>query len=113
MLLMFNHNSEPLLKVLLHSNSTSFEQILDPFNFHFQIFQLIVFSLIVMFKLVDLTLEAVFLVSSHDLSIFIDHASESVLLANLFDLIREFFDLSPSLIDAHSKLFASTILFLK
>ena len=110
---MFNHNCEPLFKVLLHPNSASFEQILDPLNFCFQIFQLIVFLLVVMFVLIDLSLKRFFLFSPNNFSIFINHASKCILFTNLFDLVSKIFDLSPCCIDALTKLLASTVLFLE
>ena len=111
MLLMFNHNSEPLLKVLLHPNSTSFKQILDPLDFCFQIFQFIVLLLIGMFQFVYLNLKHVLLFGPYDFTIIVNHASEGVLFANLFDLVCEIFDLGPCCIDTLAKLFSSSILF--
>ena len=113
LLLMFNHNSEPLLKVLLHPNSAPFEQILDSLDFRFQILQFIVLSLVVVLQLVDLNLKCIFFVSPHNLAIFVNHASECILFANLFDLIGEILYLSSCLINACSKVLASAVLFLE
>lgn len=108
---MFDHDCEPLLKVLLHSNSASFKQILDSFDFCLQIFQLYILFLIVMFKLVNLELDCLFFFSPHNLTIVINHASKRILFADLFDLIGQFFYLAPCLIDTSSKRFSKSIFF--
>ena len=59
----------------------------------------------------DIALKIVLFLSSHNLPVFVNHASQCILLADLFDLIGEVLDLSSCCIHTLTKLLASTIFF--
>lgn len=61
LLLMLDHDFQPLLEIFLHSNSAPFQQVLNPFNLVLQILELRVLSLILLLVLVDVLLDLIFL----------------------------------------------------
>ena len=107
---MLNHNLKPLFEVFLHAHSASLQQVLNPFDLCLQVLQLCILCLVSLLVLVDLTLQLIFLLSAHKLSIVINHASQRILLSNLLDLVRQVLDHGPCLVDILTKLLASRIL---
>ena len=110
LLLMLDHDFEPLLEIFLHSHSAPLQQVLNPLNLVLQILELRILALILLLVLVDALLELIFFRSLYKLSIVINHASECILLANLFDLISEIFNSCSSLVNICAKMLASCIL---
>ena len=53
---MFDHDGDPLLEILLHADSAPLEQVLNPFNFCFEVLQLVVIALVKLLVLEDLYL---------------------------------------------------------
>ena len=106
---MLNHDLKPLLKVLLHTHTASFKQVLDPFNLGFEVLQLCILVLVVLFERVDLYLECIFFCCPNQLTIVINKTSQRVLLSDLLNLICKVFDLTPSLVDVRPECLASRI----
>ena len=75
LLLVLNHDAEPLLEVFLHAHTTALKQVLNAFNLILQFLQLVVLLLVRLFVHVDLRLQLVFLLGANDLTVVIDHAS--------------------------------------
>lgn len=60
--------------------------------------------------MIDPLLDLVFFFGADELAVVVHHAAESVLLPDLFDLIRQVLDLGTCLIDIASELLSSDIL---
>jgi len=110
LLLMLDHDFEPLLEIFLHSHSAPLQQVLNPLNLALQILQLRVLCLILLLVLVDALLDLIFFWCLDKLSVVINHASKRILLANLFDLISQIFNSCSGLVDICAKMLASCIL---
>ena len=110
---MLDHDLQPLLEVLLHAHSASLEQVLDALDLRLQVFQLRVLLLVTLLELVDPLLDLVFLLSAHQLSIVVDHASQRILLSDLLHLIRQVFDSLPRLVHISSQLLTARVLVLQ
>ena len=99
-----------MFEVFLHTDATSLEQVLDPFDLCLQVLKFSVLRLVALLVLVDVLLDLVFFWSAHQLTIVIDHATQSVLFPDLLNLICEIFYSLPCLVNVHAKLFASGVL---
>ena len=109
LLLVLDHDLKPLLEVFLHAHSAAFQQTLNPLNLALQVLQLSILTRILLLVLVDALLNLIFFISLEELTIIVNHTSESVLLANLLNLISQIFDRSASLVHASSELLAPSI----
>ena len=61
----------------------------------------------------DIALKIVLFLCSHNLSVFVNHAPQCILLADLFDLVGEVLDFGSCCIHTLTKMLASTIFFLQ
>ena len=84
---MFNHHLQPLLEILLHTNSASFKEFLDSLNLSLKLLEFSILLLVSKFQLVNFTLHFLLFWGLDYLSTVIDHASHRILLPNLLDLI--------------------------
>lgn len=103
--------AEPLLEVFLHVHSAAFEQVLNAFNFCFQIFELVVVILVLLFLHWNLLLKLVLLRCANDFTVVVNEATQRILLPNLLDLIGQVFNLVPNIVDTLAKSFAPSVFF--
>ena len=61
----------------------------------------------------DIALKIVLFLCSHNLSVFVNHAPQCILLADLFDLVGEVLDFGSCCIHTLTKMLAPTIFFLQ
>lgn len=104
-----NRQRHPLLKVFLHAHAAPLKQILDLLDFAFHVFQFVVIVLVLLFHGVDLFLELILLGRPNNLAVVINHAAHSVLLPNLLNATRAFFDLVAGLVYTCTELFAARV----
>ena len=112
-LLMFDHDLEPLLEVLLHPHSATLKQVLDALDFCFQIFQLAVLLLVRLFQTIDRVLDLILFFCSNELSVIVHHTSEGVLFPDLLDLVCQVFDLRTRRVNIASEMLASSVFLFK
>ena len=112
-LLLTYHDLKPLLEITLHFLTAALEKVLDPLNFLFQLFELIVLPLVILLQLGDFGLFLFLLSGLNDLSIVIDETSHCILLTNLFDFACVLFDKLSWRVNPRPQLLSSAVFIFK
>ena len=113
LLLLLDHNIEPLLEVFLQFFAALFEQLLYALNLRLEILQLIVLRLIFALVVRDLGLDRLFLGRLDNFSVLVNKTSHGILPPNLFNLRGVLLDSLARVIDVLTEVLAPRVLLLE